>query len=311
MQFKEKMSEYAMLVETSLKRFLPQIEGEQQTIAEAARYSLLDGGKRIRPVLCLAVGDLLDSHREDLLPQREDLHTSRKDLLPYGCAIEMIHAFSLIHDDLPCMDNDDYRRGRLTSHKVFGEGIAVLAGDALINRAYEIMLEDCAEHPRKGKIEAVLGIAAATGMCGMIGGQTMDLENEHRRISHETLMRMHRMKTGALIKAPVTASCLICQAPTLESHLLGDYAEAIGLAFQIKDDVLDATSDRETLGKTAGKDFAEEKSTYVSLFGLPKAEELLKTTTVDAFRHLDTLKEMGYDTVFLHGLTEFLLQRKN
>ncbi len=303
MQFKEKMNEYAMLIETSLRRFLPQIEGDQRTIAEAARYSLLDGGKRIRPILCLAAGDLLCSHQKDLFPPREDL-------LPYACAIEMIHAFSLIHDDLPCMDNDDYRRGRLTSHKVYGEGIAVLAGDALINRAYEIMLEDCTEHPSKGKIEAIQAIASSTGMYGMIGGQTMDLENEHRRISYETLMRMHRMKTGALIKAPVTASCLICQAPLLESRLLGDYAEAIGLAFQIKDDVLDATSDRETLGKTAGKDFAENKSTYVSLFGILKAEELLKTTTDDAFRHLNTLKKMGYDTVFLDGLTEFLLQRK-
>ena len=297
MQFKEKMKEYSDLVEDGLQRFFPLSEGEQQTISKAARYSLLDGGKRVRPVLCLATGDLFG--------------TSREDLLPFACAIEMIHAFSLIHDDLPCMDNDDYRRGRLTSHKVFGEGIAVLAGDALINKAYEIMLEDCAKHPKKRKIEAALTIGTATGENGMIGGQTMDLENEHRRISYTSLQNMHRMKTGALIKAPVTASCLISSSPPEERRLLEEYADSIGLAFQIKDDILDVTSDLETLGKTTGKDITEEKSTYISLFGLPKAEELLRISTSHACRCLSALRGMHYDTVFLEELTEFLLQRKN
>jgi len=295
MLFDEKMNEYAKLIEEGLNRYFPQNSTEQQKIVDASRYSLLAGGKRIRPVLCLAVGDLFN--------------TPKEDLMPFACAIEMIHTFSLIHDDLPCMDNDDYRRGRLTNHKVFGEGIAVLAGDALANKAYEIMLCDCMAHPKKGKIEAAYVISEATGENGMIGGQTIDLESEHRQISYDLLKKMHSMKTGALIKAPILASCLISQAAGAEKDLLEEYADAIGLAFQIKDDILDIVSDSEIMGKTVGKDTKEEKSTYVSLFGLPKAEELLQISTEQAFRNLDQIKRKGYDTAFLNLLTDYLLKR--
>jgi geranylgeranyl diphosphate synthase type II len=297
MVFKEKVNLYIKSIDEELNRFFPPSSEAQKTISDAARYSLLGGGKRIRPILCLAVGELFD--------------TSLEDLMPYACAVEMIHTFSLVHDDLPCMDNDDYRRGRLTSHKVYGEGIAVLAGDALANKAYEIMLQDCLAHPKAGKIEAAHAICFATGDNGMIGGQTVDIESEHQKIPYDLLKKMHSMKTGALIKAPITAACFISQATDTEKSVFEQYADAIGLAFQIKDDILDVTSDIETMGKSVGKDFTEEKSTYVSLFGLEKAEQILNATTQQAFQSLETIKAKGYNVEFLEILTEYLLQRIN
>lgn len=295
--FKEKMQEYTTLVEEGLKNFYPEINEENKTVSIASRYSLLDGGKRIRPVLCLATGDIFN--------------TPMLDLLPFACAVEMIHTFSLIHDDLPCMDNDDFRRGRLTSHKVFGEGIAVLAGDALVNKAYETMLDDCMINPKKGKIEAAYEISVATGDNGMIGGQVIDLESEQKTISYDLLKKMHKMKTGALIKAPVLAACHISQASKETRDYFEEYANSIGLAFQIKDDILDVVSDSERMGKTVGKDSKDEKSTYVTLFGLSKAEELLIQTTNSAFDNLDKIQKLGYDTGFLKSLTEYLLKRTN
>ena len=297
MVFKEKVNLFIRSVDDGLNRFFPSSDDVQKTISDAARYSLLGGGKRIRPILCLAVGELFG--------------TPMNDLIPYACAVEMIHTFSLVHDDLPCMDNDDYRRGRLTSHKVYGEGIAVLAGDALANKAYEIMLQDCLAHPKDGKIEAAHVICHATGDKGMIGGQTVDIESEHQKIPYELLKKMHSMKTGALIKAPIMAACFISQATCDEKYIFEQYADAIGLAFQIKDDILDVTSDMETMGKTVGKDVTEEKSTYVSLFGLKKAEEILNTTTDQAFQSLESIKAKGYNVEFLEILTEYLLRRIN
>jgi geranylgeranyl diphosphate synthase type II len=297
MLFKEKMNFYSAMIEKNLDRFFPNAGEDRKTITEASRYSLLGGGKRIRPILCLSVGELFN--------------TPIDELMPFACAVEMIHTFSLIHDDLPCMDNDDYRRGNLTSHKMFGEGIAVLAGDALANKPYEIMLHDCILHPRKGKIEAAYAISAATGENGMIGGQTVDLESEHQRIPYEQLKRLHAMKTGALIKAPILAACFISQTSCEEKDFFEKYADAIGLAFQIKDDILDVTSNRETMGKTAGKDFKMEKSTYVSLFGLQKAGEYLADSTEQAFYALQKIKERGYHVEFLEILTEYLLKRIN
>ncbi len=297
MEFQTKMEDYLKIVESGLDRFFPASCEPQKTVSEAARYSLLAGGKRIRPVLCLSVGALFG--------------TPAQELLPYACAIEMIHTFSLIHDDLPAMDNDDYRRGRLTCHKIYGEGIAVLAGDALANKAYEIMLEDCSKCPKQEKIDAAAVICRATGDCGMIGGQTIDLESEHQKIPVDLLRKMHAMKTGALIKAPVLAACSLSKAPEDILAALSQYADALGLAFQIKDDILDVTSDSKTMGKTIGKDCLEEKSTYVTLFGLEKAQDILQETTRQAFSVLQTVKTRGYDTGFLEDLTDYLLQRKS
>ncbi|MHB1485393.1 MAG: polyprenyl synthetase family protein [Saccharofermentanales bacterium] len=294
---KMQMKIYTNLIDSALDRFYPEIQEEQKTISNASRYSLLAGGKRIRPVLCLATGSLFG--------------TSAETLLPYACAIEMIHAFSLIHDDLPGMDNDDYRRGKLTNHKVFGEGIAILAGDALINKAYEIMIADCISYPANGKLEAMFAICKATGDQGMIGGQVIDLESEHKLISKELLKKLHSMKTGALIKAPVIAACRIGQAGADESRILESYADYIGLAFQIKDDILDVTSDSQKMGKTTGKDSASEKSTYVSLYGLEKSQEFLTDTIDRAFQSLNEMKILGYEIGFLNDLTDFLFKREN
>lgn len=295
--FQEKMDLYCKTVEDALDKAYPDADEPQGTIFKASRYSLLAGGKRIRPVLCLATGALF--------------HVPQEDLIPFACAIEMIHTFSLIHDDLPSMDNDDYRRGRLTSHKVFGEGMAVLAGDALINKAYETMLKACIDRPAQGKTKAAYAVSKATGDYGMIGGQVVDLESEHKKISYDLLKKMHLMKTGALIKAPVLAACLIGNAGERETALLADYAEQTGLAFQIKDDILDVISDSESMGKTTGKDLKSEKSTYITLFGLEQSQILLQETTGKAYQALEQLKAMNYDTGFLFDLTDYLLVRKN
>jgi len=293
--FKEKINQYTSLIEDGLNKYYPEIAGEQQTISKACRYSLLGNGKRIRPVLCLAVGELL------CVPFA--------DLLPYACSIEMIHTFSLIHDDLPSMDNDDYRRGRLTCHKVFGEGVAVLAGDSLLNKAYETMLFDCINHPKDGKLQAALIISCSTGDLGMIGGQIIDIESEHKTIGYDLLKKMHSMKTGALIKAPIIAACHIGKANINEHEIFEEYANAIGLAFQIKDDILDVISNSDIMGKTVGKDSLVEKSTYVSIFRIDKAQELLISTTQNAFENLQKLQSVGYDTSFLASFTEYLLKR--
>lgn len=292
-----KIKQYSGLIESALDGFFPEIKEEHKTISDAARYSLLAGGKRIRPVLCLITGALFKAPEEDLLP--------------FACAIEMIHTFSLIHDDLPGMDNDDYRRGKPTSHKIFGEGIAILAGDALINKAYEIMISNCIAFPKKGKLEAMYAICRATGDHGMIGGQVIDLESEHKTIGRPLLEKLHSMKTGALIKAPVTAACHVGQADVHIFRILEDYADSIGLAFQIKDDILDVTASSEKIGKTAGKDEKSEKSTYVSLYGLEKSKELLADIIKKAFIQLDELKYQGYDIDELYELTEYLFKREN
>ncbi len=295
--FNEKLKSYVSLVDLSLDGFVQVIDDAQKTISEASRYSLLVGGKRIRPVLCLATAELFD--------------TDKSDFLPYACAIEMIHTFSLIHDDLPAMDNDDYRRGRLTSHKVFGEGVAVLTGDSLLNKAYETMLSDCIINPKKGKIEAISAICTATGDNGMIGGQIIDLESENKSIPYDLLKKMHSMKTGALIKVPVIAACYIAQTPADIVAVLEQYASLIGLAFQIKDDILDVTSDSESMGKTVGKDAKSKKSTYISLFGISKAKELLEETTNQAFACLNNIENRGFDVKFLKNFTKYLLKREN
>lgn len=297
MEFFDKFKNYTSIIEKALNEYFSDVDKDYITISNSSRYSLLAGGKRIRPVLCLATGDMLNNNSHNLLP--------------YACAIEMIHTFSLIHDDLPCMDNDDYRRGRLTCHKVYGEGIAVLAGDALINKAYDIMISDCVSNATKGKILAIKTISTATGENGMIGGQVIDIESEHKSISYELLKKMHSMKTGALIKAPVQVACNICDASIEVYKILEKYATSLGLAFQIKDDILDVESDSVAMGKTIGKDQANEKSTFVTLFGINKAKELLNENTDISLSCLGKLKIMGYDTEFLEQLTNYLLERNN
>jgi geranylgeranyl diphosphate synthase type II len=293
----EKMNFYKTLIEQRLADVFPAGMDEDGFISDACRYSLLAGGKRIRPVFCMAVAQMLK--------------TPYEKVIVFACAIEMIHTFSLIHDDLPGMDNDDFRRGMPTCHRKYGEGIAILAGDALLNKAYEIMINDCISYPEEGKIKALGVISEATGIKGMIGGQGIDLLSEKKKISYELLRKMHSMKTGALLKAPIISAALISCADSKTLEELEKYSDNIGLAFQIKDDILDVVSTSEVLGKTAGKDAETEKSTYVTLLGLDGARLKLSETVAMAGVSLENLQRAGFDVEFLKGLTKFLLERES
>ncbi len=294
--FKSEYDNYVHIVNDALDGSLSTDDRPGSEIYNAMKYSLAAGGKRLRPVLALAVCDLLGA--------------GRNDVMPYACALEMIHTYSLIHDDLPAMDNDDYRRGMPTNHKVFGEALAVLAGDALLNKAYELMLSYML---RKGKcseayIKAMSLIAANAGADGMIRGQTIDMTSEGSIVSEETLKYMHRCKTGALIKASVLAAAIIGGASSAENDSLEKYAESIGLAFQIKDDIMDVQSSLEQMGKPAGSDAASNKTTYVSMFGLDMAAQLLDEAVDSA---TEALGCFGDRAVFLKELALFIKNRKN
>ncbi len=297
MEFRTKIKTWTRMVEEALDHYAAEEDLPEKTLYKAMRYSLLSGGKRIRPVLSLAVCELLGG--------------DYKRVLPYACALEMIHAYSLIHDDLPCMDNDDFRRGKPTNHKVFGEAIAVLAGDALLNKAFEVMLDDVEKDASslellKRKIKAMSIIAGYAGSHGMVGGQVVDLESSGREISGELLTYMHSRKTAALIKAAVISSALICGANEEDLKALEEYSEEIGVAFQIKDDILDVEGEFEKTGKAAGRDAKLEKPTFVSVYGLKKAKEMLSEVTEKALCSLDRFGEKGS---FLRQLAIYISSR--
>ena len=293
--FRLKYDNYLKSIETNLENLLA--EGSysmQDKVYSAARYSLLAGGKRIRPVLLLSVAETLSA----------DFSSAVK----LACAIEMIHTYSLIHDDLPCMDNDDLRRGKPTCHKAFGEAVAVLAGDALLNRAYELVL-DAVSPELPGSFEAGKTLAAAAGLRGMIAGQSMDIEAESTTLNLILLAELHKKKTGALINASLLAAARLANANSNTIRMLSGYSDAIGLAFQIQDDILDVTADQQLLGKSTGKDERDHKSTYVTLLGLAGAQKKLQETDNDARKFLSQLGAAGYDVSFLQGMTDFLLIR--
>ena len=289
----ETLEEGQRLADGALERLLPPATEYPSVIHRAMRHSVFAGGKRLRPILAMEGARLIAGN----LPEGiEDL----------GAALEMLHTYSLIHDDLPALDNDDLRRGRPTCHKAFGEAMAILAGDALQTRAYEVLARlRCPAEPRVRIIEE---IAHATGTIeGMIGGQVMDLEAEHTRPDAETLEYIHRSKTAALITASVVSGGVYAGASKAEIEKLRQFGRAVGVAFQIADDVLDVTQSSEQLGKTAGKDVASEKVTYPALFGieesLRKADELVDSgcAALDSFEpRAETLK----------ALARFLVERK-
>lgn len=239
-----------------------------ESLREAMRYSLLAGGKRLRPILCLAACELAGG---------------RRDLaMPTAVALEMIHTMSLIHDDLPAMDNDDLRRGRPTNHKVFGEANAILAGDALLTRAFEMVALRSPGVPAQQLLAVVGELSLASGAPGLVGGQVVDLECEGRSVDFETLEYIHLHKTGALLRACVISGALIAGAPQDLLTALGVYARGIGLAFQIIDDILDLTASSEVLGKTAGKDLAADKTTYPKLLGLDQSRQRADALVAEA-----------------------------
>jgi geranylgeranyl diphosphate synthase type II len=282
-------------VEPALDRALPPEDAWPETIHRAARYSLFAGGKRIRPVLVLAAGEAVGGAREEVLP--------------FACAVEMIHTYSLIHDDLPAMDDDDLRRGKPTSHKVFGEAIAILAGDALLTRAFHLLAEmpaDLDETRVRRRVQAIAVLGEACGTTGLIGGQVMDLESEGCPIGARELERLHRAKTGALLSACVRGGALLGGATDADLALLTRYAGAIGLAFQVVDDVLDATEGADQLGKTAGKDEAAGKATYVSIHGLEQAREMAGTLRGEA---LEALAPLGPRAERLGEIARLIVDR--
>ena len=291
---KERLSDYAEMTERALERYLPETKCLQQNVINAARYSLSAGGKRIRPALvmefCRVCGGLPET------------------ALPVACAIEMTHTFSLIHDDLPCMDNDDMRRGKPSCHKAFGETNALLAGDALAILPSQIIaqaaLKGALSQEAALKIIALLGERA--GVFGMIGGQTIDTENEGKQLPLAALLEMYRMKTGALLEFCCCAGCIAAGADAQKQLAAGTYGRLLGEAFQIVDDILDVTADEKELGKPIGSDAQSGKCTYVTITGLDAAHEEAARLTEKAKACLAEFDDNG----FLIELTESLLTRR-
>ncbi len=288
------LKERQKLCDTALDQAIPIIYPEK--IYEAMRYSLLAGGKRVRPILCLATCEMMGGTIEMAMPT--------------ACAVEMIHTMSLIHDDLPAMDNDDYRRGKLTNHKIYGEDVAILAGDGLLALAFEfVALQTPQNVKRELVLQVVVRLGRALGAGGLVGGQVVDLESEGKSdISLETLNFIHKHKTAALLEACVVCGGIIAGASPEDVQRLSRYAQNIGLAFQIIDDILDITATQEQLGKTAGKDQKAQKVTYPSLWGLEesrsKAQELVKAACAE-------LEPFGERAKPLQAIAHFIISRNN
>ncbi len=285
------LKERKEMVDKALDRVIPSEEAYPGIIHESMRYSIFAGGKRIRPILTLAVGDLLN----------QDL--SR--FLPAACALEMIHCYSLIHDDLPAMDDDDYRRGKLTNHKVYGEALAVLAGDALLTLAFEILTRDCYNKPGV-TLRVMQEIASASGTSGMIGGQVVDLESEGKSIDANILNYIHSKKTGALIRASVRVGGIIGEADEQQLGRLTRYGECLGLAFQIIDDILDIEGEEEKIGKKTGMDTWKEKATYPGIHGIEPARKKVKELYNESLSAVEIFEARGEA---LKILAEFLVNR--
>src|ERR1700691_511090 len=281
------------LADAALERLLPAASRDPGSIHSAMRHSVFAGGKRLRPILCMEAGRMVAGSLPDGI---EEL----------GAALEMLHTYSLIHDDLPALDNDDLRRGRPTCHKVFGEAIAILAGDALQTRAYEVLAQLIC--PAEARVAIIREIAHATGTIdGMIGGQVVDLEAEHKKPDLATLEYIHRSKTAALITASVVSGGIYAGATSSDIGRLRTYGQSIGLAFQIVDDVLDVHQTSEQLGKNAGKDAAAEKATYPALFGI---EESLHKADALVDRACADLDQYGASGTTLKDLARYLVERK-
>ena len=293
MDFARYWSARQKMVDAALNRHLPSLSTRPKTIHEAMRYSIFAGGKRLRPVICLATTEVL----------RGDLERA----LPLACAVECIHTYSLIHDDLPCMDNDDFRRGKPTSHKVFGEGIAVLAGDALLTIAFEIAAS-CKGWPRYSHAAIIHELAVAAGSQKLVAGQVADLEGEGKKITAAELRYIHENKTAALIASSIRLGAMSANATPKQLAGLTDFGESLGLAFQVIDDILDVTQTTEKLGKSAGKDIAAQKATYPALLGLDQAKKEADRLTA---RALAALKPLGRDAAPLVAIAGFLLKREN
>ena len=284
----------AQEIEKLIQRYLPEEKGYQKTILEAMNYSMLAGGKRLRPMLMIETYKLFAG--------------SSKSIEPFAAAIEMIHTYSLVHDDLPAMDNDEYRRGKKTTHSVYGEAMGILAGDALLNYAYETAATAFSldtDHVADAKAFQILTKKA--GVYGMVGGQTVDVESEGQEISRDKLDFIYRLKTGALIEASMLIGAVLAKATEEEQQIIEKVAGEVGLAFQIQDDILDVTSTLEVLGKPIGSDEKNHKATYVTFEGIEKAKEEVERLSVDAMDRIASLSEKN---PFLIELLRYLIHRE-
>lgn len=281
------------IIEAALHKLLPPEDAQPSSIHRAMRYSVFAGGKRLRPVLCYESARLFADALEPVLP--------------IACALEFIHTYSLIHDDLPALDNDDLRRGKATCHKVFGDAIAILAGDALLTLAFQTMAEAPVEPSRRVRVISEIGTAAGT-IRGMVGGQVADLEGEGKPITAESLEYIHRSKTAALIRSAIVAGAIAGGAADQDIERLRRFGENIGWAFQVVDDILDVEESSAALGKTAGKDQAQQKATYPALYGVVKSREMAADLAAKALRELDCYSGRAGR---LRQLAEFLVARRS
>lgn len=294
MNFQDKLKEKTGRAEEVIKKYLPKEEGFAKNMAQAMNYSMLAGGKRLRPLLMEETYRLFGGEE--------------KVIEPFMAGMEMIHTHSLIHDDLPAIDNDDYRRGRLTTHKVYGEAMGVLSGAALLNYAYEVMLQAFALTEEKERvIKALTLMANKTGIYGMLGGQSVDVENDGKPLTKEMLDYIYRNKTSALIEAAMITGAVLAGAEEKEVEIIGEAAGKIGLAFQIQDDILDVTSTEEELGKPVHSDEKNNKVTYVSLFGIQEASEQVKRLSEEA---VSLIRGLYQKNEFLCTLIQELVSRR-
>ena len=294
MDIRKELEEKTQEMEALLKQYLPKEEGRQKTVLEAMNYSVLAGGKRLRPML------MIETHRL--------FGGDSKAVRPFAAAIEMIHTYSLVHDDLPAMDNDEYRRGKKTTHAVFGEAMGILAGDALLNYAYETAADAFFMEPGNPRIaEAFLTLAKKSGIYGMVGGQVVDVESEGGDIGREKLDFIYRLKTGALLEASMLIGAILAGASKEEQRTVEQAAAEIGLAFQIQDDILDVTSSFETLGKPIGSDEKNRKATYVALEGIAQARKEVEELSKKA---MERMRSLSGNNPFLLELLRYLIHRE-
>lgn len=287
MDIETELSKFAKNIDVSLNQYLDGCTLAPEALIEATRYSLLAGGKRLRPFLLIEAAALVGGEA-----------TMSKALLG-ACALEMIHTYSLVHDDLPAMDDDDLRRGKPTLHKVYDEATAILVGDGLLTMAFEVAAQT-------GNIKVIREISQAAGVGGMVGGQYIDLRSEGETLELDALQHMHHCKTGALIMLSLRCGALLAEADEATLNALTEYGRNLGLAFQITDDILDVTGDEQALGKPVGSDEANQKSTYPALLGLEKARALAGTVTKGA---IDALKDFGDEADMLRSLAYYVLER--
>jgi geranylgeranyl diphosphate synthase type II len=295
MDLKSYLAEKRALIDETLKGFMPEPEGPTSELIRAMDYSLFAGGKRLRPILCMAGAEAVGGEG--------------RDALPVACALEMIHTYSLIHDDLPAMDNDDMRRGKPTSHKVFGEALAILAGDGLLTEAFNLMIRsDLPEKIGTARFQEVIAlISLAAGHRGIVGGQAVDVMMEGKEVDSSIVDFIHNHKTGALISASVCSGAILGGGSRQELDEIASYGNKIGLAFQISDDILNIEGDSEKMGKRAGSDEQKGKNTYPSVYGMERSKVILKES-VDAA--INSLKQFGNSADPLRQIAGYIIERK-